>query len=76
MKSYNISHRKEVIKVTSKEVEKVLKRNGFKMVRQTGSHRIFLKDDKTVVVPCHGNKDVPIGTLKSIERQSGINFKK
>jgi predicted RNA binding protein YcfA (HicA-like mRNA interferase family) len=29
------------------------------------------KDGKVAIVPVHGNKDLPRGTLKSIEKQTG-----
>ena len=32
------------------------------------------KEEKTVIVPVH-KEVMPIGTLKSIEKQSGINFR-
>jgi predicted RNA binding protein YcfA (HicA-like mRNA interferase family) len=44
-------------------------------VAKVGSHSQFRHPDKMgrVTVP-HPKKDLPIGTLKSIERQSGISF--
>ena len=60
--------------MNSKEIIKTLKHNGFKLKSQKGSHKKFVKDDKTVIVPDHGTDEVPKGTQKSIERQSGIKF--
>ena len=58
------------------EVLRVLKKHGFEEVSQVGSHlKLFNKKTKrTVIVPLHRGKILPIGTLKSIEKQSGINF--
>jgi len=56
------------------KVVKVLIQNGFKQVSQKGSHVKFSKDSRKVIVPKHGKKDIPIGTLKSIEKQSGIKL--
>lgn len=56
----------------AKEVVEILKRNGFLLDRQSGSHMIFKKEDKTVVVPNHGKKDLKKGTLAEIFRQAGI----
>jgi predicted RNA binding protein YcfA (HicA-like mRNA interferase family) len=60
----------------SRSIIKRLKPNGWYEVAQSGSHIQFghpqLKG--RVTVP-HPKKDIPIGTLKSIERQSGIKFK-
>lgn len=57
-------------------VSKILVANGFRLVRINGSHYQFKKagHDKTVTVSFH-NRDIPIGTLKSIERQSGLSFR-
>jgi len=46
----------------------------FKIKRQTGTHLILRNNGKLVVVPIH-HKTIPIGTLKSIEKQSGVNFR-
>jgi mRNA interferase HicA len=61
--------------LTSKKIIKLLKKNGFKVHRITGSHFIFYNSDnkKRVIVPFH-NKDLPKGTLHSIIKQSGIKF--
>ena len=45
------------------------------MKRVTGSHHIYFNKElkKTVVVPVHGNKDIPKGTFMSIIKQAGIS---
>ncbi len=60
----------------SRSIIKILKKNGWKQIRTTGDHYHFRHSLKTgiVTVP-HPKKDIPIGTVKSIERQSGIKFK-
>jgi len=57
-----------------KDVIKILTRQGFEFIRQKGSHRIYIKDNKTVIVPYHNN-DLRKGTLSSIIKQSGIDLK-
>ena len=59
----------------SRTIIKILKRNGWREVAKAGSHTQFRHPDKKgrVTVP-HPNKDIPVGTLKSIERQSGLKF--
>jgi len=59
----------------SKAVIKALKKDGWIEVDQKGSHRQFRHPTKAgrVTVP-HPVKDLKIGTLKSIEKQSGIKF--
>lgn len=58
------------------DVIKFLKRNGFTLHRSNGSHFQYKKQtkDKThlVTVAYHGSKSIPIGTMNSIIRQSGI----
>ena len=43
-------------KLNSKEAEKLLFENGFILDRQKGSHRIYKKDDKRMVIPYHSGK--------------------
>ena len=58
-----------------KRVIKILEKNGWMEHRTRGSHHIFIKKGKKniVVVPT-SKKSIPIGTLKNIEKQSGIKF--
>ena len=62
--------------MTSQEVINILKKNGWVLVRITGSHHIFKHPTKPghVTVP-HPRKDLTIKTLKSIERQSGLSLR-
>ena len=58
-----------------KEIIKTLENNGWKFVRQKGSHKIYKHPEKEgiVVVPDHGlNKDVARGTENSIMKQAGL----
>jgi predicted RNA binding protein YcfA (HicA-like mRNA interferase family) len=59
--------------VSSSEVIKRLKAAGWTHVRTKGSHHHFKHSERRgiVTVP-HPEKDLPIGTLKSIEKQSGV----
>ena len=56
-------------------VIKMIKKDGWYKVDQKGSHVQFRHPVKKgrVTVP-HPEKDIPIGTLKSIEYQSGIKL--
>ncbi|WP_342723465.1 type II toxin-antitoxin system HicA family toxin [Bradyrhizobium sp. B097] len=60
---------------TSWDFIKALKDDGWFQVDQDGSHVQFKHATKKgrVTVP-HPKKDIPIGTLKSIEKQSGLKF--
>jgi predicted RNA binding protein YcfA (HicA-like mRNA interferase family) len=62
--------------MNSRIIIKMLEKDGWYKADQSGSHIQFRHPSKKgrVTVP-HPKKDIPIGTLKSIERQSGITFK-
>ncbi|MDP2672713.1 MAG: type II toxin-antitoxin system HicA family toxin [Nanoarchaeota archaeon] len=51
--------------IKSKEVVKILQKFGFIIDRQSGTHIILKKEEKTAVVPVH-RETMSIGTLKSI----------
>lgn len=65
------------ISLTSRDVIAALKRDGWFEVNQEGSHKQFRHPDKAgrVTVP-HPVNDLTIGTIKSIERQSGLRFRR
>ncbi len=54
-----------------KEVARTLEKIGFVFVRQKGSHKIYIKDKVCITLPWH-NKDMRIGTIKNIIKQSGL----
>ncbi|MGO4880525.1 MAG: type II toxin-antitoxin system HicA family toxin [Bryobacteraceae bacterium] len=60
----------------SREVIKRLERDGWYEVNQVGSHKQFKHPAKQgrATVP-HPKRDIPIGTLKSIEKQTGIKLR-
>lgn len=60
--------------LSSDKVIKILKKNGFVHDRTRGSHQIYFnpKTRKRAVVP--KNKNLPIGTLKSILKQAGLEM--
>jgi predicted RNA binding protein YcfA (HicA-like mRNA interferase family) len=56
------------------DVIRVLRRHGFYFVVQRGSHQKWRQaDGRQVIVPMHGNKPIPIGTLKNIVKGSGVD---
>jgi predicted RNA binding protein YcfA (HicA-like mRNA interferase family) len=61
----------------SREVIKSLEAAGWRKVAQRGSHVQFKHPQRPgrVTVP-HPDCDIPIGTLRSIERQAGIPLRK
>ena len=54
------------------EAVRALKRFGFIQIRQTGSHLILRKDERTVVVP--QQKPLKPGTLKGVIEQAGLTL--
>lgn len=62
--------------MNSRDVIKALEKDGWYEVNQTGSHKQFKHATKKgrVTVP-HPKRDIPIGTLKSIEKQAGIKLR-
>ncbi len=62
--------------MNSREVIKRLQADGWREVNQVGSHKQFKHPSKKgrVTVP-HPQRDIPIGTLKSIEKQAGLKLK-
>jgi len=63
--------------VTSRQIIKRLKKDGWYQVRSKGgSHKQFKHNEKPgrVTVP-HPERDFPVGTLKSIFEQAGWNWR-
>jgi predicted RNA binding protein YcfA (HicA-like mRNA interferase family) len=58
--------------VTGREAARALRRLGFVQIRQTGSHLILRKENRTVVVPQH--KPIKPGTLKGVIEQAGLRL--
>jgi predicted RNA binding protein YcfA (HicA-like mRNA interferase family) len=60
----------------SREIISALQGDGWVQVAQKGSHVQFKHPTKKgrVTVP-HPERDIPVGTLKSIEKQSGLKLR-
>ncbi len=62
---------------SSAHIIRILEKNGFLKVTQKGSHLKYRKHDSfvlTVIIPAN-KKEIPIGTFKSILRQSRLEEK-
>lgn len=59
------------------DVDRALVAAGFVNTRSNGSHFFYVnsKTGRRTTVPKH-RKDIPIGTLKNIERQAGVTLTK
>ena len=61
----------------SRDVIRAVSDDGWYLVRVTGSHHHFRHPKKVGVVTVpHPKADLPVGTLKAIERQCGIALRK
>ena len=62
-------------RISGKEVAGILEVNGFTKVRQRGSLMVLQKrlETTTVTVPVPDHKELKMGTLRSIIRQSGLS---
>jgi predicted RNA binding protein YcfA (HicA-like mRNA interferase family) len=61
------------IRLSGKEIVKVLAKDGWAVERVSGSHHVMRHPDgRRVSVPVHGNRPLPTGTLGSICRSVGL----
>lgn len=61
--------------MNGKELIKKLEAEGWRLHRVNGSHHIMHKGGISVSVPIHGSKDLKIGTVLSIGKQTGVKLK-
>lgn len=62
--------------MTFKEADKILRNNGWQVVRVKGSHYQYKKAgvDFLATLPYHTGKDLSIGVLKKLEKGTGLSF--
>lgn len=61
--------------MNGKEVIAILKQNGWKHTSTRGSHYKMEKDGyRSVPVPVHGTRDLGVGLLKAIEKQTDVKL--
>ena len=62
--------------MTAREVKKLLKEAGWTFEKGGHHRKAVSPDGKTKVpIPEHGSADITIGTLKAIEKQTGIQLR-
>jgi predicted RNA binding protein YcfA (HicA-like mRNA interferase family) len=66
----------KITHMNSREIIRTLELDGWTLKRVTGSHHHFVHPTRPglVTVP-HPKKDLPQGTIRSIERQSGTKLR-
>ena len=60
--------------MNGKTVIKILKKDGWEILRSQGSHYRLGKDSLRVTVPVHASKDLGKGLISAIERQTGVKL--
>ncbi|WP_416246663.1 type II toxin-antitoxin system HicA family toxin [Candidatus Poriferisodalis multihospitum] len=55
--------------MTGDELLRMTRRLGCEVLRQRGSHVRLRCGECSTTVPVHAGRDIPIGTLRAIERQ-------
>jgi predicted RNA binding protein YcfA (HicA-like mRNA interferase family) len=56
---------------------KILEKEGFKVIRQKGSHVIMINSKKNrIVIPVHPGKDIKPGLIRTILNEAGISREK
>jgi len=61
-------------RLNASEVEAILRRYGFSLISQKGSHRKWRNAEQKlqVIVPYHKGRDLPMGTLRNIMTTANI----
>ena len=54
------------------ELHRLVIRNGWKILRQSGSHIIYEKDERKYTVPIHGSKEVARPFEIKIKKEMGL----
>jgi predicted RNA binding protein YcfA (HicA-like mRNA interferase family) len=60
--------------ISGKDLAKILERNGWSLLRISGSHHIYGKvgNKIRISVPIHGNQPIKIGLLRHFMKAAGL----
>ena len=58
----------------SDEFHSIVRNNGWTVLRQTGSHIIYLKGGQTYPVPYHKGKEIGTGLERKMKREMGLKY--
>ena len=60
--------------LNARQIIRALRKDGWELKRQRGSHQHFSHPTKpgVVTVAMHGGDDIPFGTIRSILKQAGL----
>ena len=58
----------KTLRLTARELERLLSKYGFQLISQKGSHRKWRNfvTGRQVIVPLHAGRSLPIGTLRNM----------
>ena len=56
----------------SSELHRLIRKNGWKVIRQAGSHVIYEKGDIKATVPFHSSKEMATGIAIRFIREMGL----
>lgn len=61
-----------------RNIERKIIANGWFLVRINGSHHMYKNhhNDLTITVPNHNGKDISIGLIRSLEKNTGLSLRK
>lgn len=65
---------KKLPRLTAQELVKILKKLGFEESRSSGSHRIYKKESKRIVVPFHSGKIIHPKIVKDVLKVCNITL--
>jgi predicted RNA binding protein YcfA (HicA-like mRNA interferase family) len=55
-------------RLTAEKAEKLLLQSGFQLIRSKGGHRIYLKNNKRIILPFHSGKILHPKIVKQVYR--------
>ena len=60
--------------LSGKEFIKILKKNGWRLLRVRGSHHVYMKADAQLrlSIPVHGNRALKTGMLRDMLKTAGL----
>jgi predicted RNA binding protein YcfA (HicA-like mRNA interferase family) len=67
---------RKLVGLNGRRIVRALQRGGYEVIRVSCSHHVLRKPSvrtSKVIVPVHGSKDLPPGTVASILRQAGLS---
>jgi predicted RNA binding protein YcfA (HicA-like mRNA interferase family) len=63
--------------ISAEKLIKVLEKEGFKVIRQKGSHIIMINANRNrIVIPMHSGKDIKPGLVRAILKEAGVSREK